>query len=459
MTAALLSRDALAGVSRSIEARLSGPDAMTEQRFEAFLAHQRALGLVQGERPLCRHLSPFVISRERYGELSVAAERVVSALEKLARRALHDDVLASLLGLTPLERELAETDPGYPGLLTVGRLDALFHDGRFAFIEMNADSPGGILDQMLVEQTLFELPHLDDLQGHPGVATPRPHEGVLRALLDAYAATERPRQVPTMALVDFESTGTLGEIEALARAVTAAGCPSFYADPRELDYDGVRLRARGREIDLVYRRVLVNDLLGACGKDHPLIRAYRDGAVSVANSFRTKALNKKAAFAFLTDPKYAAEFTDEERAAIHAHVPWTRRIAKGEVEYEGERVDLGDLLRTERRRLVLKPNDEYGGQGVVLGWLADDETWEAALVAAETTPMIVQERIDAATARMPAFHAGKVVWEDVYFDVCPFVFGGRMEGGIVRLSPTEITNVSAGAGVSSLLVVGGAERA
>jgi uncharacterized circularly permuted ATP-grasp superfamily protein len=275
---------------------------------------------------------------------------------------------------------------------------------------------------------------------------------VLDALLRVYRSSGR-EGIPTIALVDFEDTGTLAEIKMLAESFTQAGYPSFFADPAALRYDGSRLTACGRDVDLVYRRVLVNELLDRHGMDSPLIRAYRDGAVCVANSFRTKAVNKKATFAALSDPAYAALFTEEERRSIAAHVPWSRRLVPGPVDFHGERADLYDLVSRERAHFVLKPNDEYGGQGVVLGWTASAEKWARALAAARTTDMIVQERAETGTARMPGLRDGAVVWEDVYFDLCPFVFAGRVEGGVVRLSSTGITNVSAGAGVSALLVV------
>ena len=37
---------------------------------------------------------------------------------------------------------------------------------------------------------------------------------------------------------------------------------------------------------------------------------------------------------------------------------------------------LGELLVREKDRLVLKPNDEYGGTGVTLGWEADERSWD-----------------------------------------------------------------------------------
>jgi hypothetical protein len=449
---ALADTGAIGAVHRAIERELSLPGAMTERRFAQFLARQQQLGLVQGERPLCHYLSPFIIGEARYARLCRAAEHVVSALEKLARHALVERTFADAIGLSAKERELAAIDPGYPQLVTVGRLDALVRGDQFYFIEMNSDSPGGIVDQLLVERTLFELPHLRPVRARTDVTTPAPHDAVLKALLRVYHSSGRGG-VPTIALVDFESTETRGEIEVLAQSFSRAGYPSFFADPAALRYDGRRLSALGRDIDLVYRRVLVNELVEKYGMDHPLIHAYRDGAACVANSFRTKAVNKKATFAALCDPAHARLFTEAERRAIAEHVPWTRRLVPGPVDFRGARVDLYELVRQERTRFVLKPNDEYGGQGVVLGWTASEQAFSRALADAERTNMIVQERVDAGTARVPALRDGAIVWEDVYFDLCPFVFAGRVEGGIVRLSSTGITNVSAGAGVSALLVV------
>ena len=38
-------------------------------------------------------------------------------------------------------------------------------------------------------------------------------------------------------------------------------------------------------------------------------------------------------------------------------------------------------IANHRVQLVLKPNDEYGGKGIVLGWEADDAAWADALRA------------------------------------------------------------------------------
>ena len=57
-----------------------------------------------------------------------------------------------------------------------------------------------------------------------------------------------------------------------------------------------------------------------------MVRAVRDGAVTMANPFRCKVLHKKASFAVLSDERNAGLFTADERALIAAHIPWTRVV-------------------------------------------------------------------------------------------------------------------------------------
>jgi hypothetical protein len=117
-----------------------------------------------------------------------------------------------------------------------------------------------------------------------------------------------------------------------------------------------------------------------------------------------------------------------------------------------------ELLNAEREHFVLKPNDDYGGKGVLLGWETDQDAWrEAVAQAARGGGYVVQERQHCLKTRVPTYEHG-ITREDVYFDICPFVFSGRAEGAMVRFSASPVSNVSAGGNVSGLLVVDGAGR-
>src|SRR5262249_20188664 len=153
---------------------------------------------------------------------------------------------------------------------------------------------------------------------------------------------------------------------------------------------------------LVYKRVLISELLDRCGLDHPVVRAVRDGAVCMVNPFRCKILYKKASFAVLSDEQNSHLFTPEERAVIAAHIPWTRRVEERHTEYGGHRMALVPFVHEQRERLVLKPNDDYGGKGIVLGWTVDATAWEKAVRTALAEPYVVQERVTLPSEPYPS---------------------------------------------------------
>ena len=158
------------------------------------------------------------------------------------------------------------------------------------------------------------------------------------------------------------------------------GLECVIADPREVEYRDGKLMAGDFHITLIYKRVL----------DQRTDRARRDGSsrgaggarqgVCMVNPFRCKILHKKASLAVLADERNARLFTADEQEAIAAHIPWTRLRRGAHTKlYRGQRVDLVPFIVEHRERLVLKPNDEYGGKGIVLGW----ETTPAAVGAGD----------------------------------------------------------------------------
>jgi hypothetical protein len=84
----------------------------------------------------------------------------------------------------------------------------------------------------------------------------------------------------------------------------------------------------------------------------------------------------------LTDERHTALFSAEERELIRRHIPWTAVVEERSVSRDGTTTDLIGLLRTARDRFVIKPNDEYGGTGVTLGWETSESDWDAAIARA-----------------------------------------------------------------------------
>ena len=204
--------------------------------------------------------------------------------------------------------------------------------------------------------------------------------------------------------------------------------------------------------------MLLNDILAHPQECASLVAAYESRAVCVANTFRCKLPHKKAFFAVLTDPAFASLMSAGEQAIVRATVPWTRLVADVDTDRGGSATSLLDAARRERDQLVLKPNDEYGGTGVMLGWETSDTEWEAALQRALADPpgtWVLQERIPVRREVFPHFdEAGRVTMREMLVDLAPYLFHGRLAGYLTRLSTTGLANVTSGGGQVPAFVVG-----
>ena len=430
---------------------------LTPEFCNEFAASMRARKLTFGDRVHSPFLRPFFLSASDDARIRRAAETIAAVGERVVREALNSRSLFTQLGITEAEERLIRLDPGYDTASTASRLDAFLLPGGLHFAEYNAESPAGPgYTQRLCE--LFDaLPAMERFRESHAVRFHKTIPLLLDALLESYREWGGRAQPPTMAIVDWRNVPTWTEFELLRDAFVAAGVPTIVCDPRELDFDGRALRVGGRTIDLVYRRVLINDILSQPEACAPLVKAYEQRAVCVANTFRCKLPHKKAFFAVLTDPVNAALFSEPEKAVIAAHVPWTRLVSDTRTERNGQQASLLEIVRSDRESLVLKPNDEYGGTGVILGWETSPTPWDAALDAAlKDAPgtWVIQERIPVRREVFPAFDAsGRIEMRDMLVDLAPYLFRGKMAGYLTRLSATGLANVTSGGGQVPAFVV------
>jgi uncharacterized circularly permuted ATP-grasp superfamily protein len=167
----------------------------------------------------------------------------------------------------------------------------------------------------------------------------------------------------------------------------------------------------------------------------------------MVNSFRCKILYKKASFAVLSDETNAAMFSPEELQAIRAQIPWTRRVEERKTQIRGQAIDLVPHVLANRGNFVLKPNDDYGGKGIVLGWTVDSTTWESAVRKALQDPYIVQERVNLPREVYPSMHGGQLHLIERMLDTNPFIcFSSTVDGILTRISTEALLNVTAGGG-------------
>jgi uncharacterized circularly permuted ATP-grasp superfamily protein len=258
---------------------------------------------------------------------------------------------------------------------------------------------------------------------------------------------------PRIAIVDWEHVITRRDFEIIAAYFRAHGIETVITDPRRIEYRNGIVQAGGERVDLIYRRVLLHELLEKSEEAAALLQAYREGAVCMVNSPRSKLLHKKALLALLSDGRLDLSMTEDERAIVNATIPWTRSVTSGPTTYAGERVDLERFAADNQTRLALKPVDDYGGRGVVLGWDCTPDEWNGALESAMNDAYVLQERVRVAEGEFPIWLDGSLQLTSLLVDTNPLLFRGRTGGILTRTSSDALLNVSAGTGSSTATLI------
>jgi uncharacterized circularly permuted ATP-grasp superfamily protein len=413
--------------------------------------------LIFGGRRLSPYLRPHFVTAADWARITIICETIWGAIQKVKEAAVADDSMLDELGITETEKELVAIDPGYAEVSPTARLDSFLTEKAYSFVELNGESPAGIAYVDAAFDIFSELPVMRRFSETYNVRPLYGRHKLLDVLLRAHQEYlgRKPEHAPTIAIVDLKDRPTQKEFELFKEFFEAEGYPAIICSPDELEFRDNRLRSGDFSIDIVYKRLLVNEYLPIIEESPALLDAYRAGAICMVNSFRSKLIHKKALFAVLTDERHAGLFTDKEREAIRAHVPWTRRVRAEKSEYYGEQIDLLDFIQKTRDRLVLKPNDDYGGHGIHIGWNTDEIAWEEGLRHALTNgDYLIQERVPTAREVFPALQEdGSIEFAEQLVDLDPLLFYGKVGSAFTRLSFTELANVSSGGGMVPTFII------
>jgi hypothetical protein len=419
----------------------------------------RARQLYFGDRPLASVLRPRLISQGQYAQLQQAVGAVAEAARTLVGgldESAESEALRQVLLLTDQERALIAMHPGYAEPSAHSRMDTfLTLDGSsLQFVEYNAESPAAIAYEDLLSEAFLEMPVMQQFAKRYKLSTLPARHKMVETLLGAWREGGSPGGEPVVAIIDWYGLPTATEFVMFQSYFAEHGLACVICSPDDLSWRDGRLYARPRDgaeaaVSIVFKRVLTSEFLvhyGETALDHPLVQAYAAGAIVMVNSFRAKLLHKKSIFALLTDERFQGPLSAEQRAAVARHVPWTRVVHAGSTTYQGAQVDLLNFTRANRERLLLKPNDEYGGKGITIGWESTADEWDAALKQALESPFVVQEKVTIAYEPYPALVDGQVVIGERLVDSDPFLFGSAVTGSLCRLSTVTLLNVTAGGG-------------
>ena len=414
--------------------------------------------LIFGGRRLSPYLRPHFITAADWQRIKLVCETIWSALQKVKDAAVQDDAMLDELGVTEIEKVLVRIDPGYSQVSPTARLDSFLTEDTYSFVELNGESPAGIAFADSATEIFGSLPVMKAFAERYDVAGLEGSSKLLDVLLrcwDEFCGGNATRK-PVIAIVDLKDLPTIKEFELFRDYFESNGYDAVICSPEDLEFTNGKLYFGSVQIDVVYKRLLVNEYLPIMDKYPALLDAYRARVICMVNSFRGKLVHKKAIFAVLTNERYEHLFNDTEVAAINAHVPWTRKFRQERTVNHGTEIDLVEWTRANSSKLVLKPNDDYGGHGIYIGWNSTAEEWDAAIEGALVDgDYLVQERVKTAKEMFPMIFddIGKWGMVEQLVDLDPLLFNGIVGSAFTRLSSNELANVTAGGGMVPTFII------
>ena len=434
----------------------------------------RALAEVRGVRYLDDAGRPRAIEIALKPWLLTSAQllrfhRVVLEMAEALRRVAH--LYARLPAVRQIIRFEPErkawmrltTHPRARPLGVIGRLDstAIYGDARwradFRMLEPNAVGVGGV--QYAPTACSITLDVIGDLlakalPGHAVTATPDPRQLLVDEL--SAVADRLGRSLRAVALIENTdyTTGT-DEFQELAGHLRSRGIKAVVIDPRRLRLRRGEVVADGARVDVLYRDSELQEFVemeAGGGRLRALRQAVRNGQLV---SSLTWEFDQKSAWELFTDARYARYFTASQRRLFREHLLWTRLVREAAVTDSGGRlVDLPQFIRRNQRRLVLKPNTLFGGEGVVLGPTVSRAAWERHLQRALRGPegYVTQQLARIPTERFPMLVDGSTRSMERRV-VSGFFFNSSGIGLIGRFSGHPVVNVSRGGGLLPALWV------
>ena len=334
-----------------------------------FVERMKAARLTFGGRLLCPFLRPHFVSPATYEQVRNVCRGIFRAIEKV--EAGLGPELWDLVDLTPAERELVRDRPRLRAQLPHLAPGLVHHDVRLPVRRAERGEPGRHRVRRGADGRVPGAAHRAALPGEVDAArASRPARRLLKTLVDCYREAGGREEHPVIAIVDYEDVPTRTEHHMFRDFFSERGYPAFVCDPRDLTYEDGALRFEGRPIDIVYKRLLVNELLERIDQ----LQALSAGGARAAGHDREPVplqAHPQEGDLRGADRRVAADAASTRTSARPSPrtCPGRGACAEGRTTHAGDsRSTCCRFVRANRDRLVMKPNDEYGGKGVFIGW-------------------------------------------------------------------------------------------
>ncbi|MGY4309565.1 hypothetical protein ACVIJ6_006808 [Bradyrhizobium sp. USDA 4369] len=399
------------------------------------------------DHPYPVSLRPTVIDLAWADGLKVAGERLVTLFDQVLELYRHDPEIRLLYSAYEGVRDFILRAPHFRPLTRICRFDGLVsQDGRYLVLETNTDCPAHLFAAGQATRIWRSLPNpivsrLDPPLTHaPQPILDQPDFFITELL--SVCNNVLGRDPVEVRVVNYRGRFT-AEADRVVKGFLALGINCEFVDLRELKRAGGRVTHRGAQLDLVYNKWDLRDLVN-CPEAEPFLEAVARAEVLNVNPLVCQWLYAdKLMLALLSDPKYNHNFSSADRALIQSHIPWTRALlSEMSTSKEGERIDLVQYVKARRTNLILKPTNATWGDGVLIGDLVDDASWRTSVENSIGKGFVVQEYVKGHIVMCPDPVTGKI--ESRIADLNTFIFGGKVVGFLSRANRSPIMSMYKG---------------
>ncbi|MBI4550032.1 MAG: glutathionylspermidine synthase family protein [Candidatus Omnitrophica bacterium] len=420
--------------------------------IQAFAERMEKSHVKYGKFAIPVFFKPHFLTPRQEKLIKSASETLLGIVNKVVDLYFSEPELAGLFRIPEDIRKLMSVDHGYSKNVVVARFDAMLEGESLKFFELNTGSPAGMGYADALEEMIFSAEELKPfIEGHH-IRKENRSARLLTALLQTYEDFGG-HEKPQIAIVDWRTVKTRPEFEALKVFFEDKGYATVIADPRDLRYKGGKLYHDDFRIDILYRRVIFEELVEKLDEVEDMIKAYRNRHVCMVNPLRSKLAGSKAVLSLLTNPGYDRFFTAEENRVKANHLPWTRRIEDAERFYGGKKIYLIDFLKDEKETLVLKPSEGYNGKDVTIGCETREEDWNRAIDRALKGDWVVQEFVPIPVITVPVVVNSRLDFAYKKINFNSFVLGSKYAGSFSRVSDDSVINVARNGGLMTALTV------
>lgn len=428
---------------------VKNPEEVVKQRqeFQERVIKKRCF---YGNSAMPTTLMPLFLKQKSLNLIKYACEVADTIIERALGLYETDDYVREYFALHPsIPREWINIDPGYKKTTIINRLDILFDGKNLRFVEFNTDNPGGrgwtdIYEELYKENSMYK-----GLIEEFAVPTDR---NIVKGEFDAMMSCFKEMGIkdnPRLALVDFSTAGSRGDVEIIRDYFIEKGVEANIIDGRDFEYRNGHLYSNGVKFNMLHRGMRSEFFLRYPKELRDFHKGIRDQSACLVNSFKATLGSEKTMLSFLSNPVNHHYFTEEQVKVIKKHIPWTRKFDETiTMSKDGEEVTLKSYMMQKREELVIKPATGAGGYGVMVGRSSDPMKWNDVVESYAGDPgWIVQEYADIPQVKLPVIKKNKVVFENKYLNISPYVFNGKYVGALGRVSDKDVINVSSGGGI------------